>query len=121
MVCGVLVVGGVGGVGEGGGHGAEGLQGGVGGAAPVVLLGPEQGVGEGVHGGLQGDRLGSLLALFTCTKGGGGGGRWWLGFPDSALGLRLFLLLTSHKGGENSGSDRENMLRIRPRLNQQAN
>ena len=34
---------------------------------------------------------------------------------------RLFLLLTSHKGGENSRPDRENIVRIRPRLNQQAN
>ena len=33
----------------------------------------------------------------------------------------VFLLLTSHKGSENSEPDRENIVRIRPRLNQQAN
>ena len=124
----VLVVGGVGRVGEGAGHRRERLQRGVSsiqaGAPPVVLLRPKQRVGEAVHGGrLQLGAVGSPQPPLQPQTGDPrainqlSGAATIPGLPSA----RLFLLLTSHKGGENSRPDRENIVRIRPRLNQQAN
>ena len=59
--------------------------------------------------------------VLLAREWGVGGGQFTRLHENSPSTDSMFLFITFHKGRENSRADRENIVRIRPCLNQQAN
>ena len=59
--------------------------------------------------------------VLLAREWGAGGGQFTRLHENSPSTDSMFLFITFHKGRENSRADRENIVRIRPCLNQQAN